>query len=202
LYHSQNLEATFTSIPGVRIVVPSFADDAQGLLRTAMRTRGLTLYLEPKALYNAAAAKSYTLGDNVLVPFGKARLRRAGGQVSIITYGNTVHHSLKAAEALAAEGIECDVLDLRSLYPLDTDAILASVQKTGRALVVHEDKVTGGFGGEIAGIISDKGFKYLDAPVQRVGSLFTPVGFAKSYEDVTLPSPEKIAEAARKLATW
>ncbi|HET9135035.1 MAG TPA: thiamine pyrophosphate-dependent enzyme [Candidatus Kapabacteria bacterium] len=202
LYHSQNLEATFTSIPGVRIVVPSFADDAQGLLRAAMRSRGLTLYLEPKALYNAAIAKSYTLGDNVIVPFGKARLRREGSTISIITYGNTTHLSLQAAEELSKEGIECDVLDLRSLYPLDKEAILATVAKTGRALVVHEDKVTGGFGGEIAGIISDEGFNYLDAPVMRVGSIFTPVGFAKSLEDAILPSKAKIAEAARSLAAY
>lgn len=202
LYHSQNLEATFTSIPGVRIVVPSFADDAQGLLRTAMRTRGFTLYLEPKALYNAQHARTFPLPEGELVPFGKARLRRAGDTLSIITYGNTVHLSLLAAEDLAKEGIECDVLDLRSLYPLDLDAILASAQKTGRVLVVHEDKVTGGFGGEISALITEKAFTHLDAPVMRVGSLFTPVGFAKAYEDATLPSAAKIAEAARKLAVW
>lgn len=202
LYHSQNLEGMFTTLPGIRIVAPSFADDAQGLLRSAMRMRGLTVYLEPKALYNAAAAKGYSLGDNVLIPFGKARLRREGKSISIITYANTVHHSLKAAEALAAEGIECDVLDLRSLYPLDTEAIMKSVAKTGRALVVHEDKITGGFGGEISALITEQAFKHLDAPVMRVGSIFTPVGFAKAYEDAILPSPEKIADAARKLAAW
>jgi len=113
-----------------------------------------------------------------------------------------VHLSLLAAEDLAKEGIECDVLDLRSLYPLDLDAILASAQKTGRVLVVHEDKVTGGFGGEISALITEKAFTHLDAPVMRVGSLFTPVGFAKAYEDATLPSAAKIAEAARKLAAW
>jgi 2-oxoisovalerate dehydrogenase E1 component len=202
LYHSQNLEATFTSIPGVRIVVPSFADDAQGLLRTAMRTRGITLYLEPKSLYYAQKAKAYSLGDNVLVPFGKARLRHQGDKLSIITYGNTVHLSIAAAASLAAEGIECDVLDLRSLYPLDLEAILATAKKTGRVLVVHEDKITGGFGGEIASLITEQAFNYLDAPVMRVGSLFIPVGFAKQLEDVILPSAEKIADAARKLATW
>jgi 2-oxoisovalerate dehydrogenase E1 component len=202
LYHSQNLEATFTSIPGVRVVVPSFADDAQGLLRTAMRTRGVTLYLEPKALYNAVYAKSEPLADNELIPFGKARLRRAGNTLSVITYGNTVHLSLNAAAELAKEGIECDVLDLRSLYPLDLDAILATAQKTGRVLVVHEDKVTGGFGGEVSSLITEKAFTHLDAPVMRVGSTFTPVGFAKTYEDATLPSAAKIAEAARKLAAW
>ncbi|MDP4221649.1 MAG: transketolase C-terminal domain-containing protein, partial [Bacteroidota bacterium] len=202
LYHSQNLEATFTSIPGVRIVSPSFADDVQGLLRSAMRTRGLTLYLEPKSLYYAQKAKSFSLADNELVPFGKARLRRAGDKISIITYGNTVHLSIAAAAMLAAEGIECDVLDLRSLYPLDTEAIMATVTKTGRALVVHEDKVTGGFGGEIAALITEQAFTHLDAPVMRVGSLFQPVGFAKQLEDAILPSAEKIAEAARKLAAW
>ncbi|MEP7235091.1 MAG: thiamine pyrophosphate-dependent enzyme [Ignavibacteriota bacterium] len=202
LYHSQNLEGTFTTIPGVRIVVPSFADDAQGLLRTAMRTRGLTLYLEPKALYNAPQAKTESLRDNELIPFGKAKLRRAGETISIITYGNTTHLSLLAAKDLAREGIECDVLDLRSLYPLDMEAILATVSKTGKVLVVHEDKITGGFGGEIAALINEQAFKQLDAPVMRVGSLFQPVGFAKQLEDATLPSASKIAEAARKLVGW
>jgi len=202
LYHSQNLEATFTSIPGIRIVSPSFADDAQGLLRSAMRTRGVTVYLEPKSLYYAQKAKSFSLRDNELIPFGKARLRRAGDKISIITYGNTVHHSIFAAATLRAEGIDCDVLDLRSLYPLDTESIMATVRKTGRALVVHEDKITGGFGGEISALITEQAFKYLDAPVMRVGSLFQPVGFAKQLEDAILPSAEKIAEAARKLAAW
>jgi 2-oxoisovalerate dehydrogenase E1 component len=202
LYHSQNLEATFASIPGVRIVVPSFADDAQGLLRTAMRTRGLTLYLEPKALYNAPYAKTLPLGDDELIQFGKARLRRSGQTMSIITYGNTTHLSLRAAAELAKEGIDCDVLDLRTLYPLDLDAIIATTQKTGRVLVVHEDKVTGGFGGQITALINEHCFTSLDAPVMRVGSLFTPVGFAKTLEDAILPSPAKIADAARKLAKW
>ena len=202
LYHSQNLEGTFTTVPGVRIVVPSFADDAQGLLRTAMRTRGVTLYLEPKALYNAPQAKTFSLRDNELVPFGKAKLRRAGKTISIITYGNTTHLSLAAANELSNEGIQCEVLDLRSLYPLDTEAIMATVAKTGRALVVHEDKVTGGFGGEIASLITEQAFTRLDAPVMRVGSLFQPVGFAKQLEDAILPSAGKIAEAARKLAAW
>ncbi|MEI8134881.1 MAG: thiamine pyrophosphate-dependent enzyme [bacterium] len=202
LYHSQNLEGTFTTIPGVRVIVPSFADDAQGLLRTAMRTRGVTLYLEPKALYNAPQAKTFSLGDNELVPFGKARLRRSGEHLSIITYGNTTHLSIVAADELAQEGITADVLDLRSLYPLDIEAILATASKTGRVLVVHEDKITGGFGGEISALITEQAFNYLDAPVMRVGSLFQPVGFAKQLEDAILPSAKKIAEAARKLVAW
>jgi len=202
LYHSQNLEGTFTTIPGIRVVEPCFADDAQGLLRTAMRTRGVTMFLEPKFLYYYPKAKAEPLADNELIPFGKARLRREGSNLSIITYGSTTHFSLQAAEELAKQGIEADVLDLRSLYPLDTEAILHTVAKTGRALVVHEDKVTGGFGGEIASQIQELAFEKLDAPVMRVGSPFLPVGFAKVFEEATLPNPAKIKAAAEKLAKW
>ena len=202
LYHSQNLEGMFTTIPGVRVVQPCFADDAQGLLRSAMRTRGVTVYLEPKYLYYSAKAKGMPLADNELIPFGKARLRREGSTLSIITYGTTTHLSLQAAQELSEQGIACDVLDLRSLYPLDTDAIMHSVGKTGRALVVHEDKVTGGFGGEITALINELAFDKLDAPVMRVGSIFTPVGFSKILEDAILPNVTKIKEAAEKLAHW
>lgn len=202
LYHSQNLEGTFTTIPGIRVVQPCFADDAQGLLRTAFRTRGVTMYLEPKFLYYYPKAKANPLADGELVPFGKARLRREGSDLSIITYGTTTHFSLDAAEQLAKEGIQADVLDLRSLYPLDLDAILASVRKTGRALIVHEDKVTGGFGGELTALINEHAFTSLDAPVMRVGSTFTPVGFSKILEEAILPNPKKVYEAAIKLAKW
>ena len=203
LYHSQNLEGMFTTIPGVRVVQPCFADDAQGLLRSAFRTRGVTVYLEPKYLYYHPMAKADPLAENELISFGKARLRREGKDLSIITYGTTTHFSLQAAEALASEqGIECDVLDLRSLYPLDLNAILKSVEKTGKALVVHEDKVTGGFGGELTALINEHAFQSLDAPVMRVGSTFTPVGFAKPYEDAILPNPAKIKAALETLARW
>jgi 2-oxoisovalerate dehydrogenase E1 component len=202
LYHSQNLEGTFATIPGVRIVQPSFADDAQGLLRTAMRTRGVTVYLEPKFLYYYPKAKAMPLEANELIPFGKARLRREGSDLSIVTYGTTTHYSLQAAEALAKEGVNCDVLDLRSIYPLDLDAILTSVKKTGRVLMVHEDKVTGGFGGEVAALIGEHAFTNLDAPVMRVGSTFTPVGFSKILEEAILPNPQKIIDAALKLSRW
>lgn len=203
LYHSQNLEGTFTTLPGVRVVLPSFADDAQGFVRSALRTRGVTMFLEPKFLYYHPKAKANPLPDNELVPFGKARLRREGSDLSIITYGTTTHFSLQVAEELANEqGLQCDVLDLRSLYPLDLNAVLKTVEKTGRALVVHEDKVTGGFGGELAALISEHAFQSLDAPIMRVGSTFTPVGFSKVLEDATLPNPEKIKAAAEKLAKW
>src|SRR5690606_12217898 len=151
LYHSQNIEGTLTTLPGIRVVVPAFADDAAGLLRTAMRSRGCTVYLEPKALYNAKYAMT-SVPEDFEVPFGKARVRREGQHLSMITYGNTVHFCLEAAEALAKEGYEVEVLDLRSLNPLDYDAIVATVKKTHRALVVHEDKVFGGFGGELVGV--------------------------------------------------
>ena len=203
LYHSQNLEGTFTTLPGLRIVCPSFAEDAAGMLRYAMRTRGVTVFIEPKFLYNYSGAKTALPPPNSCTPFGKARIRRAGGTLSVITYGNTVHWSLQAAKTLAEKyAIECEVIDLRSLYPLDVPAIVSSVQKTGRALVVHEDKVTGGFGGEIAAIIAEQCFEYLDAPMGRTGSLFAPVGFAKPLEDAILPNPHTIVEAALRVAKY
>lgn len=201
LYHSQNIESTLCTLPGIRVVVPAFADDAAGLLRTSMRSRGCTVYLEPKALYNAKYAMT-AVPEDFEVPFGKARLRREGQHLSIITYGNTVHFSLEAAEALAKEGYEVEVLDLRSLNPLDTDAIVATVKKTHRALVVHEDKVFAGFGGELVGIINEHAFEHLDAPVRRVGSTFTPVGFNRILERATLPDVNKILVAARDLLNY
>ncbi len=203
LYHSQNLEGTFTTLPGLRIVCPSFAEDAAGMLRYAMRTRGVTIFIEPKFLYNFSGAKTALPSPNVCTPFGKARIRREGSKLSIITYGNTTHWSLQAASILAEKhNIDCEVIDLRSLYPLDMAAISNSVQKTGRVLVVHEDKVTGGFGGEIAALIAEQCFEYLDAPIGRTGSIFTPVGFAKPLEDAILPNPHTIVEAALRIAQY
>jgi len=201
LYHSQNIEGTLATFPGVRIVSPAFADDAAGLLRTAMRSQGCTVYLEPKALYNAKYAMT-PIPEGFEVPFGKARVRREGTDLSIITYGNTVHFSLDAAEELAKEGFNVEVLDLRSISPLDIDAIVATVKKTHRALVVHEDKVFGGFGGELVGQINEHAFEYLDAPVRRVGSTFTPVGFNRILERAILPDMKKILVAARELIQY
>jgi 2-oxoisovalerate dehydrogenase E1 component len=201
LYHSQNIEGTLTTLPGIRVVCPAFADDAAGLIRTAMRSRGCTVYLEPKALYNAKHAMT-SVPEDFEVPFGKARLRREGQHLSFITYGNTVHFCLEAAEVLAKEGVECDVLDLRSLNPLDTESIIKTVSKTHRALVVHEDKVFGGFGGEICGVINEHCFEQLDAPVRRVGSTFTPVGFNRILEKATLPDTEKVLKEARALLSY
>lgn len=201
LYHSQNIEGTLCTLPGIRVVVPAFADDAAGLLRTSMRSRGCTVYLEPKALYNAKYAMT-SVPEDFEVPFGKAKIRREGRDLSIITYGNTVHFSLEAAEALSKEGYEIEVLDLRSLNPLDYDAIVKTVSKTHRALVVHEDKVFAGFGGELVGVINERAFEYLDAPVKRVGSTFTPVGFNRILERAILPDMNKILTAARELLLY
>lgn len=196
LYHSQSTEGALTTFPGIRVVYPSFADDAAGLLRTSIRSEGPTLFLEPKALYNDPAAAT-VVPDEFEVPFGKARVRRVGSDLSIITYGNTTHMAIKAAEQIEQEtGKSIEVIDLRSLIPLDTEAILATVKKTSRALVVHEDKVFAGFGGEIAALITDEAFEYLDAPVRRVGSTFTPVGFNRILEKAILPDLEKIKKTA------
>ncbi len=203
LYHSQNLEGWFTTLPGLRVVIPSFADDAQGLMRAAMRDRGVTIFIEPKFLYNQFFAKAPRQSPNFYVPFGKARVRREGTDLSIITYGTTVHLALRAANRLQQEqNINCEVVDLRSLAPLDVDGILSSVKKTGRALVVHEDKLTGGFGGEVASIISEKAFRYLDAPVTRLGSKDTPVPFSKILEAAVLVQEADVYQAAAKLAAY
>jgi 2-oxoisovalerate dehydrogenase E1 component len=202
LYHSQNLEGALSTLPGARIVYPSFADDAAGLLRTSIRSKGVTLYLEPKALYNAVDAAT-TIPDDFEVPFGKARIRRAGDDLTIITYGNTTHLSLKAAERLANENLgSVEVIDLRSLIPLDKEAIAASVKKTGKVLVIHEDKVFSGFGAEIAAMIGTELFHYLDAPVQRIGSTYTPVGFNAVLENAILPNEDRIYSTAKKLLAY
>jgi 2-oxoisovalerate dehydrogenase E1 component len=199
LYHSQTIEGALVSIPGVRIVYPSFADDAAGLLRTSIRSEGPTLFLEPKALYNDPVAETI-VPEGFEVPFGKAKIRRQGVDMSIITYGNTTHMAIAVAEQIAAEtGKQIEVLDLRSLIPLDIESIVNTVEKTGRVLIVHEDKVFGGFGGELAAIISDNAFNYLDAPVKRVGSTFTPVGFNRILEKAILPDQERIYKAAVEL---
>lgn len=192
LYHSQTIEGTLTTFPGLRVVYPSMADDAAGLLRTSMRSKGMTLFLEPKALYNDPLSETI-VPDDFEVPFGKARIRREGGDLTIVTYGNTLPMCLKAAEQIKEEmGKDIEVIDLRSLLPLDEETIINSVKKTSRVLIVHEDKVFAGFGGEVAGLISEKAFNFLDAPVKRVGSTFTPVGFNRILEKEILPDNEKI----------
>ncbi len=202
LYHSQNIEGALATFPGVRIVYPSFADDAAGLLRTSVRSKGITVFMEPKALYNAPKAAT-AIPDDFEVPFGKARVRREGTDLSIITYGNTTHMCLEVADLIEKEmGVSVEVLDLRSILPLDEEGILKTVKKTNKVLVVHEDKVFAGFGGEIASLISEKAFEFLDAPVKRVGSEFTPVGFNRILEAAILPNTDKIFNAAKDLIKY
>jgi len=202
LYHSQTIEGVLLNFPGIRIAYPSYADDAAGLLRSAIRSRGVTLFLEPKALYNSPKAAT-PVPDDFEVPFGKARLRRQGKDMSIITYGNTTIMSVEVADQIAKEtGQEIEVLDLRTLAPIDKEAIIRTVKKTAKVLVVHEDKITGGAGGEIVAIIAAEAFEYLDAPIKRVGSTDTPVGFHKVLERAILPGNERIYKAAKDLLAY
>lgn len=202
LYHSQTIEGSLTALPGIRVVYPSYADDAAGLLRTSIRSRGTTLFLEPKALYNAPKVAT-PIPDDFEVPFGKARLRREGTDLSIITYGNTTPMCVELADRYKTEGsASIEVLDLRSLSPLDSDAIFSTVRKTGKVVIVHEDKVFGGFGGEVAAIINEQVFEDLDGPVKRVGSTFTPVGFNRILEAAILPDIKRIESAVMDILDY
>jgi 2-oxoisovalerate dehydrogenase E1 component len=203
LYHSQSLDATFATIPGLRIIMPSFADDAVGLMRMAMRSRGFTIYIENKFLYNQFFTKTPRPSANHIVPFGKARVRREGSDLSIIAWGTPVHYALRAASKLAdLHGIGAEVVDLRSINPLDVEAILNSVKKTGRLLVTHEHPQTGGFGGEIASLVAEHAFTFLDAPPLRVASKNSPVPFARVLEHAVLVQEDDILQAALKLAAF
>jgi 2-oxoisovalerate dehydrogenase E1 component len=201
LYHSQNIEGALATMPGVRIVYPTFADDAAGLLRTAIRSKGITVFMEPKALYNAPQAAT-PIPDDFEVPFGKARIRREGSDITLVTYGNTLIYSLQAAEKLEEEGIDVEVIDLRSIVPLDKETILNSVKKTNKVMVVHEDKVFAGFGSEVTSMIMEEAFEHLDAPVKRVGSPYTPVGFNRILEKAILPDTDKIVATAKELIAY
>ncbi len=203
LCHSQNVETFIGHTPGFRVVMPSSAADAKGLLKTAIRCQDPVLFLEHKALYRAACARDPEPGENYLIPFGKARTVREGTDLTIITYGFLVHKCLAVARQLSREDqISVEVIDLRSLMPLDSDLILSSVRKTHRLLVVHEDHEFLGFGAEIAAQVSDMGFVYLDAPVRRVGSMFTYVPYAEQLEREVLPQDTDILSAARSLVAW
>jgi 2-oxoisovalerate dehydrogenase E1 component beta subunit len=194
-YHSQNPEGWFCHTPGLKVVAPAFPDDAKGLLKAAIREDDPVLYFEHKGLYRRVKGE-VPEGDHV-VPLGKARLVREGRDASVITYGSGVHTALEAAETLKGEGIEIEVLDLRSLVPLDLGAVLATVRKTGRAVIVHEDWRRGGYGAEIAALLAEHAMDYLDAPVLRVASQDTPVPFAATLEEAHLPSAAKVAAAVR-----
>ncbi len=202
LYHSQNLDTVFAALPGIRVVCPSFADDAVGLMRHAIRAGGVTMFLEPKFLYNYRPTSASMPDENFMIPFGKAKVRKQGSDITLVSYGNAMPISLMAAEELANRGVSVEVIDLRSLAPWDKQTVFDSVRKTGRAVVAHEHYLTGGFGGEVASSITAECFKSLDAPVLRVASKDTPVGFAKSLEAVILLQKTDIVNALDKVLTY
>jgi 2-oxoisovalerate dehydrogenase E1 component beta subunit len=196
-FHSQNPESYFMNVPGLKIVAPGTAVDAKGLMTAAIRDPDPVIYLEHKFLYRRI--KEEIAEGEVVVPIGKARLARSGGDVSIVCYGAMLHVALEAAQAAEQDGIAVEVLDLRTLLPLDEDAILASAAKTGKVIVLHEATRTGGPGGEIAALIAERAFEYLDAPVVRVAPPDTPVPYAPTLEESFLPNAEKVGQAIRAL---
>ncbi len=202
-YHSQNTEAWFYRTPGLKIVVPSTPHDARALLAAAVADPDPVLYYEHIALYRDPRIKQVLREESpALIPIGKAALRREGSALAIISYGAYVHVAMRVAEKLAKDGIEAAVLDLRSLAPLDRDALLALARHCGRLLIVHEDTRTGSVGESLAAVIQEETFEYLDAPVRIVGALDTPVPYSPPLEEEFLPSEEQIEHAARLLVTY
>ncbi len=201
LYHSQSVEAYFCHAPGLKVVAPSNPYDAKGLLKAAIRDPDPVLYFEFKATYRTIEGD--VPDDDYLVPIGVAEVKRVGQDMTLLTYGMMLHEALKAAQTVAAEGIDIEVIDLRTLLPLDKETILASVRKTSKVLIVHEANKTGGLGAELAAIISEEAFEYLDAPLTRLTGPDVPaMPFAPTLENAFMPNATKIAAAARELDAY
>lgn len=196
-FHSQSPESYFMNVPGLKIVVPATPTDAKGLMIAAIRDPDPVIFLEHKYLYRRI--KEDVPEGEVVVPIGRARLAREGRHVSIVTYAAMLHVALEAAEAVAKDGIEVEVLDLRTLLPLDREAILATARKTGKVLVLHEATRTGGPGGEIAALVGERAFEHLDAPVVRLSPPDTPVPYSPTLEEFFLPNAAKVEQALRAL---
>ncbi|MDP2726937.1 MAG: alpha-ketoacid dehydrogenase subunit beta [Dehalococcoidia bacterium] len=201
LYHSQSIEAVFANAPGLKIVAPSTPYDTKGLLKAAIRDPDPVLFLENKRTYRLIRGE--VPEEDYVLPIGKADIKRQGKDLTVVAYGLMLHYSLEAAERLSQEGVEVEVVDPRTLVPLDKETILGSVKKTGKALVVYEANRTGGYGGEIAATIAEEAFDYLDGPVVRVAGPDVPaMPYNIKLEALFLPSVDKIAEAMRKLASY
>jgi 2-oxoisovalerate dehydrogenase E1 component len=203
IYHSQTGESIFAHCPGLHVCMPATAEDANGLLRTAIRCEDPVIFLEHKHLYRQVYNKGRDPGPDFMIPFGKAAVRREGSDVTIVTCGALVKRSLDAAKvASERHGIEAEVIDLRTIKPLDMERIAASVRKTNKVLVVHEDSLSWGVGAEISARIADELFEHLDGPVRRIASLDTWVSYAPDLEDVTLPQTPDVVRALVELAAW
>jgi 2-oxoisovalerate dehydrogenase E1 component beta subunit len=201
LYHSQSLEAFFTHVPGLKVVIPSNPYDAKGLLKSAVRDPNPVLFFEPKKGYRLI--KGEVPDREYTVPIGKANITREGSDLTVYAYGMMHYYTLQAAEEVVAEGISVEVVDLRTLYPVDRETILNSVRKTGKALIVHEDNLTGGYGAEIAATIADGAFEFLDAPVRRLAGPDVPgVPFSHPLQEWFMVDTAKIVQAIRDLAKW
>ena len=195
--HSQSLENMYCHVPGLKVVVPSTPYDAKGLLKQSIRDNNTVVFLESKRLYNT---KGEVPEEEYTIPLGKADIKKDGWDVSLISYGRTIQMCLEVANKMEAEGVHAEVLDLRTLSPLDTEAVIATAKKTHRVIVVHEAVQFGGFGGEIVSTIADSdAFYYLDAPIKRVGGLFCPVPFNPVLEAESFPTPAKIEAAIREI---
>jgi len=197
LHHSQSPEAWITNVPGLKIVMPSTPADAKGLLKSAIRDDDPVVFFEHKFLYRRL--KGPVPPGEYLIPLGQADIKREGEDLTIIATGSTIQQALAAADLLRRDGFEAEVLDPRTLVPLDTATILESVKKTGKVVIVHEAPTFGGFGGEIAATIADRAFYFLDAPIKRVGAPFTPVPASPILEKFYIPDAEKIVKAAKEI---